>query len=200
LTARSFSTGVWEGMTLKVRSANVIKENKFGNILFEWADALVYALIFIVLLFTLLLRVTSVIGYSMEPTLYEKDTLILSKLFYKPKVGDIVVITKASFSEDPIVKRIIATGGQTVNIDFATGKVYVDDQLLDEPYISDITRAEGDMSFPLYVPEGYVFVMGDNRNYSTDSRWSVIGLIDERMIMGRVLFRILPLSSIGAVK
>ena len=177
----------------------LIKENRFGKILYEWADALVYALIFIVLLFTLALRVTSVEGQSMEPTLYQDDTLILSKLFYTPEYGDIVVITKTSFREEPIVKRIIATEGQLLDIDFDKGEVSVDGVILDEPYINALTTVSGDMVFPLTVPDGYVFVMGDNRSHSTDSRFSVVGLIDERMIMGRVLFRLLPIDRFGKV-
>jgi len=184
---------------MKTEMESGLEAEKFGKILYEWADALVYALIFIVLLFTLILRVTSVEGYSMEPTLYNNDTLILSKLFYTPKRGDIVVITKTSFREEPIVKRIIAVGGQSVDIDFNRGIVYVDGVEQSEPYINAPTQREGDMSFPLVVPEGFVFVMGDNRNNSTDSRFSIIGLIDERMIMGRVLFRILPFDRIGTV-
>lgn len=176
------------------------KRKKIGHILYEWADALVYSLIFIVLLFTLVLRVTSVIGHSMQPTLYENDTLVLSKLFYTPENGDIVVITKKSFRDEPIVKRIIATQGQTIDINFDTGEVILDNVVLNEPYINSITAEQGDMEFPLTVPQGFVFVMGDNRNQSTDSRFSEIGLIDNRMIMGKVLFRLLPLDRIGAVK
>jgi signal peptidase I len=176
------------------------KRKKFGIFLYEWADALVYSLIFIVLLFTLVLRITSVIGHSMEPTLYENDTLVLSKMFYTPKNGDIVVITKTSFREEPIIKRIIATEGQTVDINFETGEVILDGVVLDEPYINSPTMEQGDIEFPLTVKKGFVFVMGDNRNRSTDSRFSEVGLVDKRMIMGKVLFRLLPLDRFGTVK
>ena len=167
--------------------------------LYDWADALVYALIAIVLLFTLLIRMTGVIGDSMKPTLHQNDKLIISNLFYTPKQGDVVVVTKKSFRTEPIVKRVIATAGQTIDIHFDTGAVYVDGVLLEESYIAEATVRSGDMTFPLYVPEGYLFVMGDNRNHSTDSRFSEVGLIDERMVLGKVLFRVFPLNAIGSV-
>ena len=172
---------------------------KPASMLYDWADALVYALIAIVLLFTLLIRMTGVIGDSMKPTLHENDKLIISNLFYTPKRGDVVVVTKKSFRPEPIVKRVIATAGQTIDIQFDTGAVYVDGVLQEEPYIADATVRSGDMTFPLYVPEGFLFVMGDNRNHSTDSRFSEVGLIDERMVLGKVLFRVFPLNAIGSV-
>ena len=172
---------------------------KPASMLYDWADALVYALIAIVLLFTLLIRMTGVIGDSMKPTLHQNDKLIISNLFYTPKQGDVVVVTKKSFRTEPIVKRVIATAGQTIDIHFDTGAVYVDGVLLEESYIAEATVRSGDMTFPLYVPEGYLFVMGDNRNHSTDSRFSEFGLIDERMVLCKVLFRVFPLNAIGSV-
>ena len=172
---------------------------KPASMLYDWADALVYALIAIVLLFTLLIRMTGVIGDSMKPTLHQNDKLIISNLFYTPKQGDVVVVTKKSFRTEPIVKRVIATAGQTIDIHFDTGTVYVDGVQLEESYIAEATVRSGDITFPLYVPEGYLFVMGDNRNHSTDSRFSEVGLIDERMVLGTVLFRVFPLNAIGSV-
>lgn len=110
-----------------------------------------------------------------------------------------MVVTKKAFREEPIVKRIIAVAGQTVNIDFETGQVFVDGVPQEETYIAEPTTRKGDMEFPLYVQEGYLFVMGDNRNHSTDSRFSEVGLIDERMVLGKVLFRLFPLNDIGSV-
>lgn len=175
------------------------KPEKPSSVLYDWADALVYALIAIVLLFTLVVRMTGVIGDSMKPTLHENDKLMISNLFYTPKQGDIVVVTKKAFREEPIVKRVIAVAGQTVNIDFETGQVFVDGILQEETYIAEATTRKGDVEFPLYVQEGYLFVMGDNRNHSTDSRFSEVGLIDERMVLGKVLFRLFPLNDIGSV-
>ena len=174
--------------------------------LYEWCDALVYALVAIIIIFTVFCKITNVIGTSMLSTLHEKDTLIVSKLGYEPDHGDIVVISMDNeYFQKPIVKRIIAMGGETVNIDFDTHEVSVTGtdgvtRVLEEDYINEETRLAADMVFPLYIPEGYVFVMGDNRNRSTDSRDSRVGLIDERRIMGRVILRVFPLKDFGVVK
>ncbi len=136
----------------------------------------------------------------MEPTLWENDKLIVSDLFYTPEYGDIVVLRKDSFSVDPIVKRVIATEGQTIDIDFDLGKVYVDGVELDEPYINEPTKRDLDFDDPVTVPENHIFVMGDNRNASSDSRDADIGMVDERYIIGREIIRIFPLESFGAVK
>ncbi len=171
-----------------------------SSTLYDWADALVYALIAIVLVFTLFFRMTGVVGGSMQPTLYENDKLIISNVFYEPEPGDIVVVTKRSFREEPIVKRVIAVAGQTVDLDDETGAVYIDGVLLEEDYVNEKTTYEfGDMQFPVYVEEGHIFVMGDNRNHSTDSRNTVVGLVDTRMVLGKVIFRIFPFTSIGSV-
>ena len=134
---------------------------------------LVYLLAAIMLVFILLFRIVIVDGTSMNQTLLHGDYLLLmSNTFYRnPQYGDIVVISKDSFDDgDPIVKRVIATEGQTVDIDFYAGIVYVDGIALDEPYVNTPTNTEGGMLFPLTVEEGCVFVMGDNRNRSRDSR------------------------------
>ena len=176
------------------------KDESTASMLYDWADALVYALIAIVLLFTLVFRMTGVVGGSMQPTLYENDKLIISNILYEPEPGDIVVVTKRSFREEPIVKRVIAVAGQTVDLDPVTGAVYIDGVLLEEDYVSEkLTYEFGDMQFPLYVEDGHIFVMGDNRNHSTDSRNVAVGLVDTRMVLGKVLFRIFPFTSIGSV-
>lgn len=175
------------------------KSSKKASEIYDWADALVYAIIIIIIVFTLFLRVTRVEGTSMVPTLHENDTLIISNFLYTPTRGDIVVITKEAFKSEPIVKRIIATAGQTVDIDFDKGLVYVDGELQDEPYINAPTLVTGNLTYPLTVEDGFIFVMGDNRNRSTDSRFSEVGLIDTRMVLGKVLFRIMPLSRFGSV-
>lgn len=156
---------------------------------------LVYLLAVIMLVFILLFRIVIVDGTSMNQTLLHGDYLLLmSNTFYRnPQYGDIVVISKDSFDDgDPIVKRVIATEGQTVDIDFYAGIVYVDGIALDEPYVNTPTNTEGGMLFPLTVEDGCVFVMGDNRNRSRDSRYPEIGQVDEREILGKAIFLILP--------
>lgn len=157
----------------------------------------VWILTVISLLFVFLIRVVGVDGSSMYPTLKDHDYLLLQSNFTAPQYrqGDIVVLTKKSFSATtPIVKRVIATEGQTIDIDFASGTVSVDGEVLDEPYIFEPTYLEyGDgMVFPSVVPEGCIFVMGDNRNHSADSRYAAIGMVDTRCVMGKVLFLAFP--------
>lgn len=163
-----------------------------GMELYDWVQCIVTALIFGILLFVFILRVVSVVGTSMYPTLCNGDRIITSNLFYTPKAGDIVVVKKSSFGDEPIVKRVIATAGQTVDIDFTTGTVYVDGAALDEPYTAAPTLSQEDFEGPVTVPEGCVFLMGDNRNDSTDSRSSRIGMVDTRCIIGKVYLIIFP--------
>ena len=157
-------------------------------------DVIFYLTIFVILLL-LVFRIVIVSGTSMNMTLLDGDyLLLLSNVFYQnPEPGDIVVISKDSFDDGaPIVKRIIATGGQIVDIDFAAGIVYVDGEPLQEDYTYTLTNTTGGMSFPLTVEEGCLFVLGDNRNGSRDSRYVEIGLIDEREILGKAIFLFLP--------
>ena len=154
-----------------------------------------------VLVFSLLFRVVVVSGSSMTNTLYDGDYLLLlsSTLYHNPKCGDIIVASKERFDNgEPIIKRVIATGGQRVEINFDTGVVSVDGVELEEDYVRTPTSADKDM-FPLDVPEGYLFVMGDNRNGSMDSRDPRIGLIDEREILGKAIFLIVPGTNNGAM-
>lgn len=172
---------------------------KKGSELFDWVQCLVSALLFCVLTFTFCVRIIGVIGDSMVPTFHNGDRVVTSNLFYEPAQGDVIVLRKETFKEEPIIKRVIATEGQTVDIDFDTGTVYVDDVAIVEPYIAELTRSSQDFTGRITVPENHVFVMGDNRNNSTDSRTALIGCVDERYIIGRVLIRILPLSDFGPV-
>lgn len=165
---------------------------------FDWIQSLVTALLVCVLLFTFLVRVVGVLGTSMLNTLQEGDRLLVSDLFYTPKQGDIIVLRKASFSEDPIVKRVIATGGQTVSIDFTAGVVSVDGVPLEEDYTLTPTTRRIDFTDPVVAPEGCLFVMGDNRNGSTDSRDDRIGCVDERLVMGKAIFLIFPGANTAA--
>ena len=165
-----------------------------GRELYEWTQALVGSVLAVVLVFTFLIRLIGVDGHSMVPTLQDGDRLlVLSSLLDNDyEYGDIVVLREESFLEEPIVKRVIATEGQTVDIDFEAGIVYVDGQALDEPYINEPTYMEEGTEFPLTVPEGCIFVMGDNRNHSSDSRDSRLGTVDTRCVLGKAVFLAFP--------
>ena len=156
---------------------------------------LIYMLVLIMIVFLLVFRVIIVSGSSMYSTLLDGDyLLLLSNVFYhEPEQGDIVVISKESFDNgSAIVKRVIATEGQIVDIDFANGIVYVDGLPLEEEYINTPTNVEEGMAFPLIVDENCVFVMGDNRNASKDSRNPEIGLVDKREILGKAVILLYP--------
>lgn len=176
--------------------------------LFEWLEVLATAVISVVIIFSLIFRVATISGSSMRDTLFDGDKVIITNFAYTPKQGDIIVISRNAENsvenvengQVPIIKRVIATGGQTVNIDFTQGVVYVDGIPLDEPYAREATTRKFDVEFPIYVPEGYIFVLGDNRNDSKDSRDSEIGeggLIDTRYVLGHAVLRIFPFSSFG---
>lgn len=178
------------------------RAGRFKSEFFEWGEALVISLTVIVLLFTFAVRLIGVDGSSMVPTLQDRDKVILlnNLLYHDPQKGDVVVLAKKSFQDgQPIVKRVIATGGDTVDIDFTAGEVFVNGEKLNEPYINEPTHEQLTMTFPQTVPEGCIFVMGDNRNRSTDSRDVSIGMVDTRYVLGHVLARVLPVKSIGAV-
>ena len=161
---------------------------------------LIYMLMAILLLFLLLFRVIVVSGDSMYSTLLDGDYLLLiGNLFYQqPEQGDIVVISKQSFDNGkPIVKRVIATEGQTVDI--VDGNVSVDGVCLEETYIHSPTYvcAGSGTMFPLTVSENCIFVLGDNRGVSRDSRDPVIGQIDKREVLGKAVFLLFPGTSHG---
>ncbi len=168
--------------------------------LYSWLQALVTALVALVLTFTFLGRIIAVDGNSMQYTLHHNDRLLLQSVGYHPRQGDIVVLTKSSFLPEPIVKRVIAIGGQKVEIDYVSGAVKVDGKPLSEPYIREpMMQPYWENIQSITVPEHCVFVMGDNRNHSSDSRDPRLGVVDERYIIGRALFVIFPLSRLGAV-
>ena len=161
--------------------------------LYDWLQCIVTAIICGVLLFVFIGRTIGVEGWSMIRTLRNNDRVVISNLFYTPATGDIIVFQSPSdIFESPLVKRIIAIAGQTVDINFDTGEVFVDNVLQNEPYINTQTTARYDFIEPVTVPDGYVFVLGDNRNSSTDSRDSNVGLVDTRYILGKVLFILIP--------
>lgn len=167
--------------------------------LIEWYDALVFALAVLVAFFIFFARVVAVDGSSMLPTLTNGDRLIVRSIGYKPAAGDIVVIDSYINYGKPLVKRVIAVGGDTVDIDQAAGAVLINGQPLDEPYLTGGTTVIGDMGFPLTVPQGSVFVMGDNRQHSTDSRFMSIGFIDVRDVLGEAVLRVFPFDKAGRI-
>lgn len=193
-----------ENSTSKAKDAKALTKE-----IFEWLEVIISALVVVVVIFTFVFRVATIVGDSMQNTFFEGQKVIITNWFYTPKVGDVVVVSRnvkntgaATDDNGPIIKRVIATEGQQVNIDFSKGIVYVDGVALDEPYTKTPTNMQGDIQFPVYVPEGHVFCLGDNRNESLDSRFSVIGdkgMIDTRYILGKVTLRILPFSDFGKV-
>ena len=166
---------------------------------YDWLQSVVAAILACILIFTFAIRHIGVQGGSMKNTLQDKDRVIISNLFYTPKYGDIVVLRKETFRNEPVIKRVIATEGQTIDINFETGQVFVDGVELAEDYIAEPTTRAHDFYGPVTVPEGHVFVMGDNRNNSNDSRDALLGTVDVRYIMGRLLFRMWPVNVFGKV-
>ncbi len=152
----------------------------------------VVAVIFIV--FALVARPVWVDGKSMLPTLQNNDWLIVTEIKGSPQRGDIVVICQPNIYNEQLIKRVIAVSGDKIDIDFESGDVFINGELCDEPYINEGTFTCFDVEFPLTVDEGCVFVMGDNRNDSLDSRSSSIGLINEKYILGKARVRFFPLS------
>lgn len=170
--------------------------------IFEWIEIFVYSFAVVLIVITFIARHSPVKGESMMDTLHENDFLIVSDLFYTPKQGDIIVFqSPVAGYDEPYVKRIIATEGQTIDINFETWEVTVDGNVLDEYYVlkEDKEMRGSTLEYPFVVPEGMVFVMGDNRNHSQDSRYGRLGPIDTRFILGRVVLRVFPFSRFGPV-
>ena len=171
------------------------KQTAKGRDLYEWVQSLVGSVLVVVAIFTFVIRMMGVDGHSMLNTLQHGDRLLVvnSMLYHDYKYGDIVILRKDGvFDDDPIVKRVIAVEGQTVDIDFADGIVYVDGEALEEDYIREPTYTAEGTEFPLTVPEGSIFVMGDNRNGSSDSRDYRLGTVDTRYVIGKAAFLIFP--------
>ena len=163
--------------------------------LLEWVELFVWVIAIALLVFSFLLRIAVVDGISMESTLSNGDTLLIQSLAYTPQVGDVIVFQISTAKQNhPVVKRIIATEGDIVDIDFDAWEVYVNGERLSEEYIKKsegVPMSRGNVTFPLTVPQGCVFVLGDNRNESLDSRYSAVGCVDTRAILGKVFLRIL---------
>ena len=172
---------------------NIIKLNTsiISTTIYEWMSSIFLAFIMVIILLISVFRLIDVDGTSMEPTLIDTDKVIVTNLFYQPHNNDIIVISHGEVYNKPLVKRIIATEGQTLKIDFKTNEVYVDGILLQEDYIQGIT-CEGNAEIPEVIPEGKVFVMGDNRTVSMDSRYKDVGLIDVDSIIGKAQFVVVP--------
>ncbi len=177
------------------------KESTVAGI-YDWISAAIFALVLVTLVFSFCFRIVEVDGSSMNPTLYDAERLITSRFAYTPQRGDIVIINRYNSGEnnEPLVKRVIAVAGDRLRIDEAGGGVYVNGEKLEESYIQGIT-------YPLYfgseeqvVPQGCVFVMGDNRQNSKDSRYmSEVGYVKTSDIIGKAVFRFLPLSRFGGL-
>ncbi len=197
---------------------NEIEKNSKKSVVtvYDWIDSAVTSIIIVVLLFAFVFRVVGIVGNSMNDTLNNDDRVVIFNLFYEPEQGDIVVISRnisndkshSSAGTEPIIKRVIATEGQTVDITYDSegiGHVFVDGVQTGESYIKEPMHQIGivnPVSFPQTVPEGHVFVLGDNRNDSLDSRSGDIGdngMVDKRYVLGKAIFRIFPFNSVGTI-
>lgn len=177
------------------------REKDPGRESYELLGGMVLVLSALVLTFLLLGRPFWVEGASMEPTLAGGELMAVRSLGYTPQQGDVVVLSQTSFRRDPIVKRVIARGGQRVEIDYAAGTVTVDGVVLDEPYLNGPMERQGYQTIAaLTVPEGCIFVMGDNRNHSDDSRDPDCGPVDERLVLGRVEAVMFPLDRVRRIE
>lgn len=176
-------------------------ESGFTAEFYEWTESIVFALAIVVLVFTFFFRTIYVDGFSMQNTLQNCDRVIITDINYTPKQGDIVAINSRGLNE-PIIKRIAAVGGQTIDIDYLKGKVYVDGKEFVAPIngkMIDVENGYQKMKLPLKVPAGCIFAMGDNRNVSLDSRYTVVGVINDKDIIGHAVFRLFPFNKIGSL-
>ena len=178
--------------------------SSFIRSVMEWVETIMMAVVFVTVVFTFVARVITVDGISMEPTYYNGDRVLVTKLAGQAQQGDVVIVVGAL--EEPIIKRVVATEGQTVDFDPELGEVTVDGQPLPgsvfgiEDGITFVPDLPGMvLEFPQTVPEGCVFVLGDNRDNSTDSRFVTVGMVDQRNILGKVVFNLYPVSKIGFV-
>ena len=181
------------------------RAQSFRASLYDWLQPMIFALAALILLSTFVGRVIGVDGRSMVPTLHHRDMLLLQSIGYEPRQGDIVVLTQRSFSDTPIIKRVIATGGQTVDINYDANTVTVTDadgtaRVLDEPYLGEpMIRPSFASNDHIVVPEGSICVFGDNRNNSTDSRSPSVGTVDERSVLGRAILILFPFQRFGVL-
>lgn len=192
----------------EIKEKDPKKELDIGRECYEWSQALLQAVIAVLILFAFVASVYSVKGDSMLDTLEDKQMLLISRLFYTPQHGDIVMFTKygleAALTEEglyaPFVKRVIGIPGDQITFDIENACIYRNGDVLEEPYIRETMRYNNISEPSFVVPEGMVFVMGDNRNNSHDSRVKDVGFVDQRFILGRVLWRVTPITKFGSVK
>ncbi|HIT25451.1 MAG TPA: signal peptidase I [Candidatus Enterenecus avicola] len=194
LTGGTDVTGLTEDTAAKAAANRTRKDTSLGYELYLNVRTLVFVLAALILVFTFVVRIIVVSGSSMENTLQDGDSMLVWCLGYEPKQGDVVVLTQRSYQNDSLVKRVIATEGQRVDINYETGTVYVDGTALEEDYIKETMRVPsyGEGLNHVTVPEGCIFVMGDNRNDSADSRYPSIGIIDNRSVIGRAVMVVFP--------
>ncbi len=191
-----------ENLEFTVQENQKKKKNDKMNVsyeLFDWLQAIVVAVVITMALRTFVFTLVNVSGQSMEPTLHDHDRMVVVRLNYVPAVGDIIIFKPEMHQDQHYVKRVIATSGQTVDIDVKRGVVIVDGKELSEDYTKDITRTIGNVAFPVTVPPEHVFAMGDNRNNSRDSRFSDVGMISLDSIVGKAVYRFWPVEDLGAV-
>lgn len=175
--------------------------SEFSATCFDWLESLTQALVLVVIVMAFFIRPVNIVGTSMLNTLHNADKVIVWKCGYVPRNGDIVVISPIKNLKEAIVKRVIATEGQTISIDFTDGSVTVDGKKLSEPYIKERmwVQGDGDITYPYVVPEGHCFVMGDNRNGSLDSRFKEVGIIPNDKVVGKAIMIIFPFNRFGVI-
>lgn len=203
-----------EELNPKRLQENEAEKDGWRRDLYDWLQLLVIVLVIVVGLFTFVVGVVRVDGLSMYPTLNDGDLMLVQRIAYTPEQGDVVVLRKDNaFQNRAIVKRVIATGGQEVYIDYGANTITVDGEVLDEPYLNyEQDRTYGDdfldirydldpqyINQTFVVPEGSIFVCGDNRNHSSDSRVAELGMVDERYVIGGVMMIVFPFRDAGIV-
>lgn len=172
------------------------KEDKKSASAFDWISSIMVSFVVIFIIFCFFFRVVQVSGKSMTDTLQNGDWLLVSNNEDDVQFGDIIVASPPTYNNGPVIKRVIGVEGDEIYIDFEKGLVYRNGKVLDEPYARTLTTKSYDVQFPVRVPEDHVFVLGDNRNGSLDSRSTQIGLIHEKYVVGRVLVRLFPFEKI----
>lgn len=190
-------------MAKEPQTESLNRKEAFRVDMYFWLQALVAALVALIVVFTFVGRIIGVKGQSMVPTLQNGNMVLLQTIFYEPKQNDVVVVTHEAFSDDPIIKRVIAVSGQTVVIDYNENTVAVDGVMLEETYINfadadPMSNGNGIMVYE--VPENHIFCMGDNRNHSTDSRSAQIGFIDLREVLGHAHAVVFPFHNFGWIE